>query len=271
MEKKKEKSFSIPVAILTIGIITLWVSLITTYLAKGQEKGAGSYFGQFGDFVGGLMNPLLAFATTALLIYTIIQNQKMIRQNDKVIRDSRKELKLSRKELKRSRKIFQLELDNAELKTGFEIIKMITDEGNKLLDKPCIPVSNNEVISHRKAIYFMSEGKYGRTKTRILLLNLYKSMDRIVTLMALIEIAFVLLKQFDKICDEDNDLHHSYKRNEIILFFMELQTLFNLYEIKPTGADPIRENINDLYIRIQKILIYRYTPEELNPNTLSED
>lgn len=56
-------------------------------------------FGQLGDAVGGLLNPMLSFLTIIFLIVTLKQNQKALRDNAEELQLSRKELELTRKEL----------------------------------------------------------------------------------------------------------------------------------------------------------------------------
>jgi uncharacterized membrane protein len=59
-------------------------------------------WGQFGDFVGGTANPVLAFLTLIALIITIAVQSRQLRISSKELELSRKELELTRDELRRS-------------------------------------------------------------------------------------------------------------------------------------------------------------------------
>ena len=59
-------------------------------------------WGQFGDFVGGAVNPLLAFLTLVILALTIVLQSKQLLLSGKELALSRKELELTREELRRS-------------------------------------------------------------------------------------------------------------------------------------------------------------------------
>lgn len=76
---------------------------------------SSEHLGTFGDFVGGLLNPLLTFLTILLLIKTIRQNQQIIQINTG-------ELQNSTQELKQTRIAFQEEVKTSKLKFHFDLL-----------------------------------------------------------------------------------------------------------------------------------------------------
>lgn len=65
-------------------------------------------WGQFGDFVGGTANPILAFLTLNALVLTIILQSKQLSISSRELELSRRELELTREELGRSAKAQEL-------------------------------------------------------------------------------------------------------------------------------------------------------------------
>ncbi|MBK6653815.1 hypothetical protein [Zoogloea sp.] len=59
-------------------------------------------WGQFGDFVGGTANPILAFLTLNALVLTIVLQSKQLSISSRELELSRRELELTREELSRS-------------------------------------------------------------------------------------------------------------------------------------------------------------------------
>jgi len=55
-----------------------------------------SVWGQFGDFVGGLVNPIIGFFTIWLLAVSLRQNHKALSQANEALRQARSELELTR-------------------------------------------------------------------------------------------------------------------------------------------------------------------------------
>ncbi|MDO3387194.1 hypothetical protein QWI17_15230 [Gilvimarinus sp. SDUM040013] len=85
-------------------------------------------WGTFGDFVGGVVNPVLGLITILLLTTTIRQTDKALAQADDALRQSREELKLTREEMKRGLEIQQAteralneQIKQAEMKNSFEM------------------------------------------------------------------------------------------------------------------------------------------------------
>lgn len=78
-----------------------FISVITSYIWKFHGttiSGDPSHWGVLGDFVGGIVNPLLGLVTIWLLTVSLRQNNEMLDQ-------ARAELKATLKELKRGQEI----------------------------------------------------------------------------------------------------------------------------------------------------------------------
>jgi uncharacterized membrane protein len=66
------------------------------------ELGNQEVFAQFGDYFGGVLNPMLGFATVALLIYSIRLQAKELRNTTEELRLTRKEMEVATREASRS-------------------------------------------------------------------------------------------------------------------------------------------------------------------------
>ena len=62
-------------------IFELLVSYFSTFIELGKEK---SDWGTFGDFVGGILNPLLSFFGFIALLYTVTIQREALESNDKI-------------------------------------------------------------------------------------------------------------------------------------------------------------------------------------------
>jgi hypothetical protein len=69
----------------------------------------------FGDFIGGMLNPLLSFAAFVSVLITVFMQQAQLKQNDKQLEMTRAELTLSTEELKRSADAQNAQIDTAKL------------------------------------------------------------------------------------------------------------------------------------------------------------
>ncbi|WP_049630890.1 hypothetical protein [Cellvibrio sp. pealriver] len=84
--------FSVIFILITIVLIVMMYFYLTSPLVENNNWGGPEQFGQFGDFIGGLVNPLVGICTLGLVMWTItIQRQTLM--------ETRKELNLTRREL----------------------------------------------------------------------------------------------------------------------------------------------------------------------------
>lgn len=73
-------------------------------LVENLPKGGPDSWGQFGDFLGGLLNPVVGTITIVLLVRTLQQQGKAVEYQRIELVEQRKELKLQREETERSTK-----------------------------------------------------------------------------------------------------------------------------------------------------------------------
>ena len=117
------------IAAFAICIISTYFVYFFAYLDDPTKELMGNW-GAFGDFIGGLMNPIVAGGGLIMLLMTLKQNEKalkqvedsllqaeaMIEQGNKVIVQNAEELKSSREELRESRiaqqKLAEIEAEN---------------------------------------------------------------------------------------------------------------------------------------------------------------
>lgn len=81
----------------------MFVSVFLIYFQGANSKASQlQYFGQVGDFFGGMLNPILAFASFMALLYTIQIQSKQLNVSTKELEATRIELKASVKAQKDS-------------------------------------------------------------------------------------------------------------------------------------------------------------------------
>jgi len=77
--------------------------LVYVYKFKGNGLGGTTEFGELGDYIGGILNPILGFATVALLIFSIRLQMKELGASTKALEASQKahedQVDVSKKEL----------------------------------------------------------------------------------------------------------------------------------------------------------------------------
>lgn len=72
-------------------------------------------WGAFGDFIGGILNPLLSFAAFSSILLTIYLQREQLNQNQQQLVMTREELSLSTAELKRSADAQSLQIEAVKL------------------------------------------------------------------------------------------------------------------------------------------------------------
>lgn len=119
----------IAVACAAIGILILY------FLNFNSGWGTQETFAQFGDFIGGTLNPILGFATVALLIWSI-------RLQMKELRLTREELAATKEEAKKSREALDQQVLHLERESKLsELNRMISQQKKiyeNLLGKPLV-------------------------------------------------------------------------------------------------------------------------------------
>lgn len=87
-------------------VVIIFLPLVLYLLKFGHEAVSNSpeQWGQFGDYIGGVLNPILGFATFAALLYTIKLQLDTIRLQQYSLDIQQEELEASRAELARGAK-----------------------------------------------------------------------------------------------------------------------------------------------------------------------
>lgn len=89
-------------------VLVIVFGLYFIQFSSGSLSMDSESWGQFGDFVGGTANPILAFLTLNALVLTIILQSKQLSISSRELELSRRELELTREELGRSAKAQEL-------------------------------------------------------------------------------------------------------------------------------------------------------------------
>jgi len=129
--------------IIVIALVLVFIP-IGVYIFQFSERPLSSNpadWAQFGDYVGGLLNPILSAAAFFLLLVTISQNDKALKQNDLALKHNAEELALTREELRNAAQaqIQQAEIDQTNLND-----RRLSESEQRFLDT--IETLSNEVI-----------------------------------------------------------------------------------------------------------------------------
>ena len=120
MKDKQEKWWNSPfIIIATIAIIIVYGSYIFNFYNQTISKSSGDW-GTFGDFIGGTLNPTLAFLSLLAILQTIrIQSKELAKSSEA--------LELSKKELSRSASAQEKQLESIKIQnfenTFFNLLK----------------------------------------------------------------------------------------------------------------------------------------------------
>ncbi|MGL4476173.1 MAG: hypothetical protein ACRCT7_17220 [Shewanella sp.] len=97
------------------------------YLSKfNGELGNQEQFGQFGDYLGGVLNPILGFATVVLLVVSL-----KLQMNELAL--ARKEMMAANVEASLSREAMQAQVAHLDKEAKLnEIIRLLNDVKNKI-------------------------------------------------------------------------------------------------------------------------------------------
>lgn len=79
-------------------------------------------WGAFGDYIGGILNPIFAFLSFTALIITLLYQHKQLKQNQKILKETKKAIKQNEKALKQNQK--DLELSRNELRNSNKQLKL---------------------------------------------------------------------------------------------------------------------------------------------------
>lgn len=93
LHKMTESKFSGLVKVIAIFVVLCVCGVIFIYMyqfsiSKGYGLGGTTAFGEFGDYIGGILNPILGFATVILLIFSIHIQMKELGDSTKALQAS---------------------------------------------------------------------------------------------------------------------------------------------------------------------------------------
>jgi uncharacterized membrane protein len=136
-QNKKEKEM--PIWLLTIVIFAIVIAgvLIGIYIWKfyGDLSEKQETWGQFGDYIGGILNPLFSLTALFALLYTIYLQSKELRE-------STKQLKISAEALRKQNEVSETQKFEA---TFFQMLTLF-----------------NEIINSIETIESIYEDRYGK-------------------------------------------------------------------------------------------------------------
>lgn len=92
------------------------LALYFTFFSGGWADDQGTW-GQFGDFIGGVVNPALALITVWMLLSTLSEQQEAVRLQRESLEVQREELRLTRAELKDSADALKRQVEQFDKKS----------------------------------------------------------------------------------------------------------------------------------------------------------
>lgn len=127
-------------------------------------------WGVVGDFVGGLSNPIISTMTFMALIFTILQNQKVLKLTEEELAETRKEIEMTRKANEYQAEEFKtqnyLAVKQAELQSTVDALLKTTELVNRSWNKPTdIPINHpakdGSMVSKYYSLHDMTAPGFG--------------------------------------------------------------------------------------------------------------
>lgn len=145
------KKTAVIVAFAFIVIVVVFAIYFNNF--DGSLSNKSEDFGTFGDFVGGTLNPIFAFASFLALLYTIIVQLAQLKQNQEELQMTREELKLTRIESATQSKTF-------ENSNHLQIFSHQFERLNKLEESVRFKIGDNEASDYKKFVVRFFESSY---------------------------------------------------------------------------------------------------------------
>ncbi|MGI2159488.1 hypothetical protein [Shewanella baltica] len=92
-------------------------------------------FGAFGDFLGGVLNPILGFATVGLLIWSLKMQMKELSHSNEQLALTRQELKETKEETMLSRKAMEAQVEHLQKESQLNELRQILAIQMGFIDK----------------------------------------------------------------------------------------------------------------------------------------
>lgn len=129
-DKKSITSFYTLVGFIITVVVAAAFAVLSVYISKFNGKlGNQELFGQFGDYLGGVLNPIIGFATIVLLVVSLTLQMKELTL-------TRKEMIAANHEASEARKAMQDQVAHLDKEAKLnETIRLINDVKNKIEHK----------------------------------------------------------------------------------------------------------------------------------------
>jgi uncharacterized membrane protein len=133
------------IVILSVFVLLIIGIVVAIYFFKfNGTLGNQEQFGQFGDYIGGLLNPILSFLTIALLIWSIQVQTKELRASTDELSKSSRALDLAQEAHNENVTLQKRENLRRQIQDDFEYH---WNNYNNLLDKKIIRIGPGNVVS----------------------------------------------------------------------------------------------------------------------------
>lgn len=161
MEKLKKIFFSETfcfVIVLTSVIGLVIAALVFLFCSSWKFSGTidETIIGQFGDFVGGVIGTLLAFAASLLYFIALKEQQKDVKTNQDALNQQIEEFSKQVEELEKSREVNQRQLDTMALQqyesTFYSYFNIYTQVKDKMSDKDSDHSLRSVIVRLKEAI-----------------------------------------------------------------------------------------------------------------------
>lgn len=129
-DKKSTTSFYTLVGFIITVVVAAAFAVLSVYISKfNGELGNQELFGQFGDYLGGVLNPIIGFATIVLLVVSLTLQMKELTL-------TRKEMIAANHEASEARKAMEAQVAHLDKEAKLnETIRLINDVKNKIEHK----------------------------------------------------------------------------------------------------------------------------------------
>lgn len=213
-----ERSFELLARYIPILAAVIFSLLLAIYLFNFNDGFADqSIFGSFGDYIGGVLNPILSFLTIFLLIYSI-------RFQIEELRTTRKEMEESKIELAKSNEISASNVDSQVRGFNAQTVRVqlqsIFDEQESLLNTEikCFGNSNNVVL--KDIVYDKSYAAHLQKMDE----------EELIQYVSCIEAFIILQNDIDDLCifirtETVHKIHYKFKLAQIRQTYRKLHDL----------------------------------------------
>lgn len=135
MPNKAERVNKLEDDSVSMKVVAKWISVIIAILATiyfviyfGHGGLTQGRLAQFGDFVGGTLNPVLGFLTVGLLVWSIQIQMKELKATREEIAATKVETELSRKAMEKQVEVSMREAKRSQLKDELSDLRVLINE-----------------------------------------------------------------------------------------------------------------------------------------------